>query len=188
VIIDWATRQTICGIDELPSHGQAGVTHVLSIVDPEVETLEHLDAYPEHERLTLRFHDVIVPMPGMTLPQREHVARLLAFGRDLDAAGGGHLLVHCHAGVSRSTAAMASLLLQAHPDTDEDALFAHIESIRPQAWPNSRMIAFADELLDRGGRLDRALRRFHGRRLRAQPGLADLMQELGRSDELERAC
>jgi predicted protein tyrosine phosphatase len=37
-----------------------------------------------------------------------------------------HLLVHCHAGVSRSTAAMATLLAEARPDWDEHSVFAHI--------------------------------------------------------------
>jgi predicted protein tyrosine phosphatase len=88
-------------------------------------------------------------------------------------------------GISRSTAAMTTLLAQAHPDEDEDALFSHIAEIRPQAWPNSRMIGFADELLDRRGRLTAALARLYARQLARRPEAGRDMRGLGRAREVE---
>src|SRR5271165_4374781 len=99
---------TICGIDELPDHSAAGVTHVLSILDPGWPEPEAFGEYGEHARLELRFHDVIddVPSLGYDAPQRRHVEALLEFGRAmLEEPAPVHLLVHCHAGISRSTAA-----------------------------------------------------------------------------------
>jgi predicted protein tyrosine phosphatase len=107
--------------------------------------------------------------PDFVLPQIEHVEAILRFGRSLmtDAERQqAHLLVHCHAGISRSTAAMAMLLAQADLGEDEDRVFARIEDLRPQAWPNSLMIGMADELVGREGRLSAALSRFYAQQLR----------------------
>ena len=109
-------RFTICGIPELGSHCEAGVTHVLSILDPEWPDPPEFEDYAPHRRMALRFHDIIDPLPGRIAPTRDDVERLLAFGHELSDAETCHLLVHCHAGVSRSTAATALILAQAHPE------------------------------------------------------------------------
>jgi hypothetical protein len=79
------------------------------------------------------------------------------------------------------------LLMQAHPGEDEDAIAARLTAIRPKAWPNSRMIAFADDILARGGRLTLAARKMHGRLLALQPHLADVMRRIGRGREVDMA-
>lgn len=186
-----ARRLTICGLTELASFQRAAVTHVLSILDPGYPDPEDFAGYGPHERLTLRFDDIIDPAPGMMLPERRHIEELLQFGEGLAAAEGdplGHLLVHCHAGISRSTASMATLIAEARPDADEDAIFAHIREIRPQAWPNSRMISMADELLGRGGRLTAALRRHYGEQIRLRPDLVDIITRSGREREIRMAA
>ena len=130
---------TICGLDELDRHSGRGVTHVLSILDPGWPEPEAFQGFDPHFRATLRFHDAIEPAPGVVLPQKSDVDAILAFARD--AGDVRHLLIHCHAGISRSTAAMLMILAQAHPDESEDAVVDRLLEIRPQAWPNSRMIA-----------------------------------------------
>jgi predicted protein tyrosine phosphatase len=186
-------RLTICGLDELAGHSAGGVTHVLSILDPDWPALEAFYAYAPHRRLELRFHDVIDPAPGWVLPQQEHVERLLAFGRDLigenlrageAASAGSHLLVHCHAGVSRSTAAAALLLVQAQPERSSAAALAAIAAVRPRAGPNLRISEGGDALLGRGGELVAATREHYRRALAAQPGLAAALAAGGRSREL----
>jgi predicted protein tyrosine phosphatase len=173
-------RLTVCGLDELESHRAGRATHVLSILDPGYPEPAAFAAYDPHHRLTLRFHDIIGPWPGWEAPERTHVEQLVAFGAELDAAGAGlrHLLVHCHAGISRSTAALATLLARHTEVGDEPAIFARIREIRPIAWPNSRMIRFADEILERGGRLSAALRDHY--RLQA-PTRPEFMAELRRN-------
>lgn len=183
-------RLTICGLTELGSFHDAAVTHVLSILDPGYPDPQDFCAYGPHTRLVLRFDDVIDPAPGMQLPEREHIEALLGFGEGLAPRGDplGHLLVHCHAGISRSTASMTILLAEARPDSDEDALFAEVRTIRPQAWPNSRMIALADELLGRGGKLVGALRRHYGLQMRLRPDLAEMIGRVGREKEVQMAA
>ncbi|SIQ61255.1 MULTISPECIES: protein-tyrosine-phosphatase [unclassified Bosea (in: a-proteobacteria)] len=182
---------TICGIDELPDNSAREVTHVLSVLDPDRPEIEAFGSYGAHHRVTLRFHDIIDPRPGQVMPAPEHVGEILRFGADLrETATGrasGHLLVHCHMGISRSTAAMLALMAQADPDEHEDGLFARLREIRPQAWPNSVMVGFADEQLGRKGRLTEALRRHYARQLEVQPKYRTWMSELGRGREVELA-
>jgi predicted protein tyrosine phosphatase len=153
---------TVCGIPELASFRTAGVTHVLSILDPETPSPSVFGQYGEHHRLELRFDDVVDEVDDMIAPQKTDVANILAFGRDLlDEPGVAHLLVHCHAGVSRSTASLIMMLAQARPDRPAKEAVDAVAAIRPQAWPNLRMTEFADELLGRKGELVAAVHQRH---------------------------
>jgi len=180
---------TICGIEELPGNSAREVTHVLSVIDPDRAEIDAFGAYGEHHRVTLRFHDIIDARPGQIMPTPEHVGEILRFGEGLretaTTRAKGHLLVHCHMGISRSTAAMMSLMAQADPAEDEDALFTRLRKIRPQAWPNSVMIGFADEQLGRQGRLTQALSRHYALQIAAQPKFRTWMNDLGRKREIE---
>jgi predicted protein tyrosine phosphatase len=175
---------TICGLDELSDHSDRGVSHVLSILDPDWPEPTAFGAFEPHTRTTLYFHDAIEPAPAIVLPTRAHVEAILAFGREV-GADLRHLLIHCHAGISRSTAAMAMILAQALPLQSEDAIADRLVVIRPQAWPNSRMIGFADELLGRHGRLSAAVSKIYARRLAGRPELAETMRRLDRAREVE---
>ncbi len=126
---------------------------------------------------------------GMILPERKDVIRLLEFGETIDLVPEkqDHLLVHCHMGVSRSTAAMATLLLQDHPESDEETIFARILQVRPQMWPNSRMIGFADDILGRRGRFSAALRKLYGHQCRVRPDIPQMIRMYGRGAEVDSA-
>jgi predicted protein tyrosine phosphatase len=121
---------TICGLGEVELHHSRGVTHVLSILDPGHPEPDVFRAHDARRRITLRFHDEIEPRPGIDLPQAEHLEAILAFGsllsEDARERENLHALVHCHAGVSRSTAAMATLLAQLHPEENENDIFARV--------------------------------------------------------------
>jgi predicted protein tyrosine phosphatase len=175
---------TICGIPELGSHCEAGVTHVLSILDPEWPEPPEFEDYAPHRRLALRFHDIIEPMPGRCAPNRDDVARLLAFGREVGDPNACHLLVHCHAGVSRSTAATALILAQAHPGRPAREVFDAVSHIRPRAWPNLRILEFGDELLGRGGEIVEAAGAVYRRVLDREPSLQEAMIDGGRAREV----
>lgn len=179
-------RVTVCGIDELSGFADADVTHVLSILDPGREEPESFGAYGEHQRLELRFHDVIDETPDQSVPTRGDVARILAFGRDLadEPEGVGHLLVHCHAGISRSTAALTMILAQANPSRPAEQAMAAVVDIRAKAWPNLRMIELADDMLARGGDLVAAVRRRHRAYGEAHPEILDYMRANGRTREV----
>jgi len=178
---------TICGIDELGFHCEARVTHVLSILDPGWPEPEVLGAFDPHRRLELRFHDVIEAGPGWIAPERLDVEQLLSFGRDLTEARGTHLLVHCHAGVSRSTAAATLILAQARPDRPAEELLQAVVRQRSHAWPNLRILELGDALLDRRGEIVDAARAIYRRRLEREPWMIEQMIEGGRGREVAEA-
>jgi predicted protein tyrosine phosphatase len=179
---------TICGIDELLDHRDAKVTHVVSILDPLTPEPEAFGSYGEHAKLELRFHDVIEDnVTGYASPQMGHIEELLAFGRDAMAEprADGHILIHCHMGISRSTAAAVLLLAESRPDWSAPEVMRHVAGIRSKAWPNLRMIELGDRILDKGGNLVKAVRNRHRQLARALPHVAEFMRESGRARELD---
>ncbi len=182
-------RITVCGLEELAGHCEVGVSHVLSILDPEWPVPEVFGQYGEHEKLELRFHDVIEETPGMAAPREEHVVKLLAFGRDLlaEPRPSAHLLVHCHAGVSRSTASMTLILAQALPERPATHILHEVLRIRAQTWPNLRILEFGDALLSRNGELVAAAHEIYRLQLETRPHLAEAMTQAGRWREVEAA-
>ncbi|MCW5752571.1 MAG: protein-tyrosine-phosphatase [Alphaproteobacteria bacterium] len=183
----WPRRTSVCGIPELPKFASDRVSHLLSILDPAAEKPAALAEFRDGRRLELRFDDVVGEYHGYLPPQEAHLVEILAFGEELRAGPDGpdHLLVHCHMGISRSTAAMAILLAQ-HREGSEEAAFARLFEIRPRAWPNSRMVMLADRLLGRAGRLVEALKRHQRRIIAHHPDIADLVISVGRGHELPR--
>ncbi|HYZ39007.1 MAG TPA: protein-tyrosine-phosphatase [Stellaceae bacterium] len=178
---------TICGIDELACHCEAGVTHVLSILDPGWPDPDPLNAFDVNRRLKLRFHDVIEAQPDCVVPERWDVELLLAFARDLNALRRTHLLIHCHAGVSRSTAAATLVLAQRHPDWPAAEALDQVIRLRPRAWPNLRILELGDQILDRGGEIVDAAGAHYRRALEREPWLAEAMIEGGRHREIAAA-
>ena len=175
---------TICGLDELVDHSGRGVTHVLSILDPHYPDPDDFGSYGELERLELRFDDIIDPVPGKILPAVEHVESILRFGHSLASAGASaRLLVHCHAGVSRSTAATILLLAQAQPTVRATEIVAEVARIRGKAWPNLRIIELGDALLNRKGALIGAAHARYAEVGRRAPGIVSYMNEAGRMRE-----
>jgi predicted protein tyrosine phosphatase len=182
-----APRITICGIPELGEHSAVGVTHVLSILGPNSLDPPEFAEFAAHRRLILRFHDVIEPQPDLIAPTREDVELLLAFGREVNETPEAHLLVHCRAGVSRSTAAAALILIQANPEWSASAALDAIAAIRPRAWPNLLMLEFGDALLGRNGEIIAAAGAIYRRVLARDPKFVDQMIDAGRDREVSAA-
>jgi predicted protein tyrosine phosphatase len=180
-------RVTVCGVAELAGHSAVGVTHVLSLLDPGFPDPDAFGAFGEHERLDLRFHDITEERPGMRLVSREDVVALLRFGRDLMREPEAHLLVHCHMGISRSTASMALILAQARPDRPALEALAEVRRIRNRIWPNLRVIELGDELLGRGGALVTAAIARYRHVIERRPDVAQMMTEMGRGREVRAA-
>jgi predicted protein tyrosine phosphatase len=180
-------RLTICGIPELDEHCAAGVTHVLSILDPDMLDPPAFAAFAPHRRLALRFHDIIETRPNSLAPQKADVERVLAFGRELIEESPAHLLIHCHAGVSRSTASAALILAQARPERPAREALEAVSQIRPRAWPNLRILEFGDELLGRNGEIVAAVAAIYRRVLDREPALQDAMIDGGRGREVRAA-
>ena len=176
-------RVSICGLDEIAAFADQDVSHVLSILDPAYPEPTAFASFPEHVRVTLRFDDIIADVPTMQAPTVEDMRQILALGESMAGDSVRHLLVHCHAGVSRSTAAVAVLLSQVNPDLDAE-IFDHIYTIRQKSWPNSLMVRLGDSLLGRDGRLVGAMADHHARVAQAYPDLAALLRAGARAHEV----
>jgi predicted protein tyrosine phosphatase len=94
---------------------------------------------PHH--LLLHVHDISEELDGYVAPCRDHLLSVLNFSADL--APGSRLLVHCIAGVSRSTAAAIGILI-ARGMHWRDAWDA-VETVRPCMMPNPRILRLIDE-------------------------------------------
>ena len=176
----------VCGIEELSGHCTLGATHVLSILDPDHPVPEAFGTFGEHAKLELRFHDIVDPRPGEIVPDRTHVDAILAFGRTLQTERAS-LLVHCHAGISRSTASMALLIAQAVPDMPAADVLRAVHGVREKAWPNLRLVELGDAALGRGGTLVAATHALHRLQLEVRPHLAEFMTDAGRGREVVAA-
>ncbi|UYN93605.1 MAG: dual specificity protein phosphatase family protein [Enhydrobacter sp.] len=178
-------RLTICGIPELAQHCGAGVSHVLSIIDTHEPRPSALDGYVEVDHELIRFDDVVAEYPGFEACTPSHIEKVLAFGERVHLRPSGHVLVHCHAGVSRSTAAAAILMAQ-HAPGEEEAAFLRLLKLRKHGWPNTRMVEFADRLLGRDGALMRGLVAYRRALLQEKPHLSEIIRNIGRGHELPR--
>lgn len=99
----------------------------------------------------LHMNDISRPAPGYIAPNERHVMQVIDFAR----AWGGHgpVVVHCWAGISRSTAAALISLCTLNPETPEQVMATALREASPTAHPNRLMIRLADAALDRKGRL-----------------------------------
>ncbi|MBM3647280.1 MAG: protein-tyrosine-phosphatase [Alphaproteobacteria bacterium] len=176
-------KVTVCGIPELPEHAATGVSHVLSIIDSYEPKPGALDKYPPVDHELIRFDDVVAEYPGFEACTPDHIATILAFGERVQTWPDSHVLVHCHAGISRSTAAAAILMCQ-HAAGQEEAAFLRLLRLRKHGWPNTRMVEFADTLLKRNGALMQGLQAYRRALLKEKPHLSDVIRNIGRGHEL----
>lgn len=105
--------------------------------------------------LVLAVDDICDPEEGFTVPASDHVVRLVDFAQRWDRSA--PMVVHCFAGISRSTAAAFTAACALNPQRDEAEIARAIRAASPTAMPNKRIVAIADEILQRNGRMVRAV-------------------------------
>ena len=131
-----------------------GATRVVSLVN--AGTPMRLPAGVRSDgHLFLAMNDIVEVLPGMTPPGRAHVETFLEWLGDWDRAD--PLVIHCWAGISRSTAAAYVAVCALNPARDEEELAWTLRSRAPSATPNRRIVEIADEILGREGRMTRAI-------------------------------
>ncbi len=141
----------VCSLSRLHSTvKQTGARHIVTLLGVD-DTIERPIGVPADNHLFLRMHDISEPLDGHVAPDVAHVETLVDFVRNWD--GAAPLVVHCWAGISRSTAAAFVSVCALRPDRDEREIAWTIRRVSPTATPNSRIVSFADELLDRKGRM-----------------------------------
>jgi predicted protein tyrosine phosphatase len=131
-----------------------GARHIVSLIGDDT-TIERPAAVVEENHLWLRLHDISVPLDGYVMPVEEHVADLLSFVRRWDRRA--PLVVHCYAGISRSTASAFTAVCALNPHRDEASVAQALRRASPTATPNIRIVSLADRLLNRQGRMVAAI-------------------------------
>jgi predicted protein tyrosine phosphatase len=132
----------------------ARVSHLVTLING--ETLIDTPASIDRDRhLRLAMNDICEPHEGLVLPCETHVADLVKFARDWDRKA--PLLIHCWAGISRSTAAAFIALCALNPHVEELKVARALRRASPTAFPNRLLVALADEALSRDGRMMAAI-------------------------------
>jgi predicted protein tyrosine phosphatase len=145
----------VCSLARLHSTvEQTGARHIVTLLGVE-DYIERPSSVPADNHLFLRMHDISEPLDGHVAPDAEHVANLVRFVRGWDRAM--PLVVHCWAGISRSTAAAFVSVCALSPERDERAIAWAIRRASPTATPNLRIVTLADEMLERDGRMVAAI-------------------------------
>ena len=145
----------VCSLPRLQETiADAGARHVVSLLGDEI-AIERPQGIAPENYLRLRLHDISAPLDGYVWPQRKHVADLLEFVRNWDRRA--PLVVHCFAGISRSTASAYASVCALNPHRDERSIANALRRASPTATPNILIVSLADGLLGRDGRMVNAI-------------------------------
>lgn len=145
---------TVTNVDKVPGFIHRGATHVLSLLHSRERNLLFLPREFKRENWLFLDMDDVISEKAEAAPKKEQVERLLSWTNKLPSDA--HLVIHCHAGVSRSTAvALAVKVQELGVDRLKEAVDWLLEA-RPQACPNPVITKFADELLGAKGELHAA--------------------------------
>ena len=137
-----------------PLVDEHGVRHVVTLLAP--DTPHEIPRGVEQERhLKLFFHDIVQHMDGHTPPTTADAERMLAFFQSWNREA--PMLIHCWAGISRSTAAAFTALCMLRPAADEEELAFELRRASPSATPNRLIVSLADDILGRQGRMVKAV-------------------------------
>ncbi len=145
----------VCSLSRLHDTVAAtGARHLVSLLGNEDNLTRPLDI-PAYNHLWLQLHDISEPRDGHVHPASAHVEQLISFVGRWERAS--PLVIHCYAGVSRSTAAAFVAVCTLNPRRSEAAIAKALRRASPTATPNIRIVALADDILGRNGRMVEAI-------------------------------
>lgn len=135
---------------------RTGARHLVTLINNQL-MIETPPGIAPHRHLRVALNDIAGPQPGLVHPNEQHVASLIGFAMAWDH--NAPILVHCWAGISRSTAGSFIVLCTLNPDASETHIAQALRTASPTATPNRLMIQLADDALMRRGRMVEAIER-----------------------------
>jgi predicted protein tyrosine phosphatase len=145
----------VCSLAALPDTVKAtGASHVLTVM-ANVAQVQRPESVLEVNHLRVQMDDITEHMDGFLAPSDSHIEQVLNFVRGWDR--NAPLVVHCYAGISRSTASAFAAACMLNPHRDEISIARQIRAASPIASPNRLIVSLADRALGREGRMLRAL-------------------------------
>lgn len=130
--------------------------HVVTLINADMAVPTPEGVSPDNH-LFLGFNDIVAPIDGLLPPGEDHVQQLLDYVRKWDRKDA--MIIHCWAGISRSTAGAFIAACVLNPGVSEDHIAQVLRREAPSCTPNARLVSIADRLLDRDGRMIEAIRR-----------------------------
>jgi len=141
----------ICALSQLPTVIKARrPSHLVTLLSP-TEMIETPEGVAPTQHLRIRVNDIAEVTPGLVAPDEAMVRSLILFGANWTEDS--PMVVHCWAGISRSTASAFILACERNPETPELTIAETLRAASRFAHPNRRFVALADDLLGRGGRM-----------------------------------
>ena len=145
----------VCSLAALPDTVKAtGASHVLTVM-ANVDQVQRPESVLPANHLKVQMDDITEHMDGFVAPSDAHIEKVLAFVRGWDRRA--PMVVHCYAGISRSTASAFAAACMLNPHRDEISIAKQIRAASAIASPNRLIVSLADKLLGRDGRMVRAL-------------------------------
>ena len=145
----------VCSLAALPETVRAtGASHILTVM-ANVDQVLRPASVLERNHLRVQVDDITEQMDGFVAPSDQHIERVLNFVRSWDRSA--PMVVHCYAGISRSTASAFAAACMLNPHRDEIEIARQIRARSPIASPNRLIVSLADKALGRDGRMLRAL-------------------------------
>ncbi|KWT64994.1 hypothetical protein APY04_3082 [Hyphomicrobium sulfonivorans] len=156
----------VCALRHIPDViAETGARHLISAINAELAPQTPSALSPDRH-LRLDMHDIVDALPGAEPPAVDHVHRLIDFAQSWD--GEAPLLIHCFAGLSRSTAAAFITLCALNPKAPEDRIALALRAASDTAVPNRRFVALADNIMRRQGRMLAAVENMGRNRIAAE--------------------
>jgi predicted protein tyrosine phosphatase len=121
---------------------------LITLLDP-ATMIDTPEGILTDRHLKVGVNDINDAAEGLVSPKEVHVASILEHGKAWDAKS--PLLIHCWAGVSRSTASAFMISCLRNPDVEPARIANMIRSLSPTATPNRLLTSIADDMLGRGG-------------------------------------
>jgi predicted protein tyrosine phosphatase len=131
-----------------------GAQHIVTLLK-DVDLVRRPDTIVPANHLVLGMDDITEPLTGYVAPADDHVMKLIAFVRRWDRMK--PLVIHCYAGISRSTAGAFVAACALSPQRDEQSIAQALRRASATAAPNLRIVSLADRVLGREGRMTSAI-------------------------------
>jgi predicted protein tyrosine phosphatase len=145
----------VCSLARLhDTVAQTRASHIVTLLRS-VDYVERPRHIAAANHLILGMDDINMPLDGYTHPAEEHVVELVEFIRRWDRRA--PLVMHCYAGISRSTAGAFISACALNPDRDETAIARIIRKSSATAMPNIMLVSHGDRILKRNGRMVEAV-------------------------------
>ena len=139
----------VCSLAALPDTVKAtGASHVLTVMANVDQVQRPVSVLPANH-LKVAMDDITEQVDGFVAPSEQHIEKVLAFVRGWDRSA--PLVVHCYAGISRSTASAFAAACMLNPHRDEMSIARQIRAASPIAQPNRLIVSLADKVLGRDG-------------------------------------